>query len=51
LSVTAEGVETEAQAKAVLDHGVDQAQGFLFGKAVPAAQVAQLFVAPAKLVA
>jgi len=51
LSVTAEGVETEAQAKAVLDHGVDQAQGFLFGKAVPAAQVPQLFAAPAQLVA
>jgi diguanylate cyclase (GGDEF)-like protein len=51
LSVTAEGVETEAQAKAALEHGVDQAKGFLFGKAVPAAQVAQLFVTAAKLVA
>ena len=51
LSVTAEGVETEAQAKAVLEHGVDQAQGFLFGRAVPAAQVPQLFAAPATRVA
>ncbi len=42
LSITAEGVETEAQAAAVLQHGVDQGQGFLFGKAVPATQVPQL---------
>jgi len=51
LSVTAEGVETEAQVKAALEHGVDQAQGFLFGKAVPAAQVPQLLAAPTQLVA
>ena len=44
LSITAEGVETEAQAAAVLQHGVDQGQGFLFGKAIPAAQVPQLLV-------
>jgi EAL domain-containing protein (putative c-di-GMP-specific phosphodiesterase class I) len=42
LSVTAEGVETEAQAAAALEHGANQAQGFLFGKAVPAAQVPHL---------
>lgn len=51
LSVTAEGVETEAQAAAALQHGVDKAQGFLFGKAVPAAQVSQLLAARARLVA
>jgi diguanylate cyclase (GGDEF)-like protein len=51
LTVTAEGVETEAQAMAALELGVDQAQGFLFGKAVPAEQVAKLFATPAQLVA
>jgi diguanylate cyclase (GGDEF)-like protein len=51
LSVAAEGVETEAQAAAVLQHGVDQAQGFLYGKAVPAAEVSQLLAARAQLAA
>ena len=51
LSVTAQGVETEAQAAASLAHGIDQAQGFLFGRAVPAAEVPALLFAPAKLVA
>jgi diguanylate cyclase (GGDEF)-like protein len=51
LSVTAEGVETEAQAAAALAHGIDQAQGFLFGRAVPASEVPQLLAAPARLVA
>jgi diguanylate cyclase (GGDEF)-like protein len=51
LSVTAEGVETEAQAMAAHEHGIDQAQGFLFGKAVPASQVGQLVPASARLVA
>jgi diguanylate cyclase (GGDEF)-like protein len=51
LSITAEGVETEAQAKAAMEHGVDHAQGFLFGKAVPAAEVTQLFSTRARLVA
>jgi diguanylate cyclase (GGDEF)-like protein len=42
LFVTAEGIETEAQAAAAKQHGVDQAQGYLFGRAVPADQVRQL---------
>jgi diguanylate cyclase (GGDEF)-like protein len=51
LSVTAEGIETEVQALAALEHGVDQAQGFLFGKAVPAEQVARMLSPPGRLVA
>jgi diguanylate cyclase (GGDEF)-like protein len=42
LCVTAEGIETEGHAKAALRHGVHQAQGFLFGRAVPASAVLQL---------
>jgi diguanylate cyclase (GGDEF)-like protein len=42
LCVTAEGVETERQATAALRHGAHQAQGFLFGEAVPASAVLQL---------
>jgi diguanylate cyclase (GGDEF)-like protein len=51
LSVTAEGIETETQAAAALQHGIDQAQGYLFGKAIPAEQVTQLLAEPAELVA
>jgi EAL domain-containing protein (putative c-di-GMP-specific phosphodiesterase class I) len=51
LSVTAEGVETEAQPAAVLHHGIDQAQGYLFGRAVPATQVPHLLASPGRLVA
>jgi diguanylate cyclase (GGDEF)-like protein len=51
LSVTAEGVETEAQAAAALEHNIDQAQGFLFGRAVPAEQIPRLLSLPARLVA
>jgi diguanylate cyclase (GGDEF)-like protein len=51
LSVTAEGIETETQAMAALEQGVDQAQGFLFGKAVPGDKVLNLIAAPVQLVA
>jgi diguanylate cyclase (GGDEF)-like protein len=42
LCITAEGVETEAQALAALRHGVHQAQGFLFSRAVACTSVKQL---------
>jgi len=45
LSVTAEGIETEGQATAVARHGVQQAQGFLFGKAISASAVSELLSA------
>jgi len=45
LCVTAEGIETDAQAKAALRHGVHEAQGFLFGRAVSASAVFHLLVA------
>lgn len=42
LRVTAEGIETEVQAMAAFRHGVHQAQGFLFGRAVSASAALQL---------
>ncbi len=35
LRVVAEGVETEAQARFLLDHGCREAQGYRYGRAVP----------------
>ncbi len=46
LTVTAKGVETETQGAAALQHGAHHGQGFLFGKAVPAAEVLRLLSAP-----
>ena len=37
LTVTAEGVEQLAQATTLLQHGCDEAQGYLYGHAMPAA--------------
>jgi EAL domain-containing protein (putative c-di-GMP-specific phosphodiesterase class I) len=48
LTTVAEGVETEAQADMLIWLGCDQAQGWLYGKAVPMAAVADLIAAPAR---
>jgi EAL domain-containing protein (putative c-di-GMP-specific phosphodiesterase class I) len=45
LGITAEGIESDAQAMAALRHGVHEAQGFLFGRAVSASAVLQLLSA------
>jgi EAL domain-containing protein (putative c-di-GMP-specific phosphodiesterase class I) len=46
LTVTAEGVEETAQATALLGEGCQQAQGFLYSKALPAAEALKLLKAP-----
>ena len=40
--INVEGVETREQLAFLLDHGVDEAQGFYFSRAVPPADFARL---------
>jgi EAL domain-containing protein (putative c-di-GMP-specific phosphodiesterase class I) len=42
LKVLAEGVETDAQARVLLDHGCDEVQGYLFSRPVAADQLLEL---------
>lgn len=44
LDVIAEGVESDEQRQFLVDHGCDQMQGFLFSRAVPAADFEQLLL-------
>jgi EAL domain-containing protein (putative c-di-GMP-specific phosphodiesterase class I) len=42
MSLTAEGVETEAQARKLLELGADTGQGYYFSRPVPAERVLML---------
>ena len=41
LRVVAEGVETPAQLRFLKEHGCDDAQGFLFSRAVPISELSE----------
>jgi EAL domain-containing protein (putative c-di-GMP-specific phosphodiesterase class I) len=43
ITTTAEGVETDAQLRILTEEKCDTVQGFLFGKAMPAAELGALF--------
>jgi EAL domain-containing protein (putative c-di-GMP-specific phosphodiesterase class I) len=43
LQPLAEGIETEEQRRFLVEHGCPLGQGFLFSKAVPAAQIVGLY--------
>lgn len=42
-SIVAEGIETREQEEALVTLGCDEGQGFLYSRAVPAAQIEQMF--------
>ena len=43
LQALAEGIETDAQRRWLVDHGCPLGQGFLFSRPVPADQIAGLY--------
>lgn len=47
LDVVAEGVETEAQYRFLVEHNCHKAQGFLFGYPLPADDFAKQWLTPA----
>jgi sensor c-di-GMP phosphodiesterase-like protein len=48
LHIVAEGVETEAQSRFLLEHGVEYAQGWLFGRPMSASALCELLAESAK---